>query len=81
VLATAAVASERTVRRSGPGPGPRGTEAIAIQASLLAVVVTSAFLSEQYYLPLWSLAALAVAAGTRIREGEGSADAGAARDQ
>jgi putative inorganic carbon (HCO3(-)) transporter len=80
VLGVAAVASERTVRVAGPGP--RRTEAVAIQASLLAVLVTSTFLSEQYYLPLWSLAALAVAAETRIRrEGEGSADAGAARDQ
>ncbi|MEU5259539.1 O-antigen ligase family protein [Amycolatopsis sp. NPDC021455] len=77
VLVTAAVTSERTVRRAGPGPAR--TEAIAIQASLLAVVVTSTFLSEQYYLPLWSLAAVAVAA--EIRQGKGSADAGAARDQ
>ncbi|WP_206789020.1 O-antigen ligase [Amycolatopsis sp. MtRt-6] len=80
VVGVAAVASERTVRRAGPGP--RRTEAVAIQASLLAVLVTSTFLSEQYYLPLWSLAALAVAAETRsCRESEGSADAGAARDQ
>ncbi|MGK3208881.1 O-antigen ligase family protein [Amycolatopsis sp. MEPSY49] len=80
VVGVAAVASERAVRRAGPGP--RRTEAVAIQASLLAVLVTSTFLSEQYYLPLWSLAALAVAAETRVRrEGEGSADAGAARHQ
>ncbi|MET8853885.1 O-antigen ligase family protein [Amycolatopsis sp. NPDC004625] len=80
VIGTAAVASERTVRSAGPGP--RRTEAVAIQASLLAVLVTSTFLSEQYYLPLWSLAALAVAAEARIRrEGVGGADAGAARDQ
>jgi putative inorganic carbon (HCO3(-)) transporter len=80
MVGTAAVASERTVRRADSGP--QRTEAAAIQASLLAVLVTSTFLSEQYYLPLWSLAALAVAAETRIRrEGEGSADAGAARDQ
>ncbi|MEV7097900.1 O-antigen ligase family protein [Amycolatopsis sp. NPDC051045] len=64
VVATAAVASERTARRAGPGP--RRTEAVAIQASLLAVLVTSTFLSEQYYLPLWSLAALAVAAEARV---------------
>ncbi|SED42716.1 O-antigen ligase [Amycolatopsis tolypomycina] len=80
VVGVAAVASERTVRRAGPGP--QRTEAVAIQASLLAVLVTSTFLSEQYYLPLWSLAALAAAAESRnCREGEGSADAGAARDQ
>ena len=80
VIGVAAVASERTVRRAGPGP--RRTEAVAIQAALLAVLVTSTFLSEQYYLPLWSLAALAVAAELRLRrEGRGSADAGAARHQ
>ncbi|MEU7790752.1 O-antigen ligase family protein [Amycolatopsis sp. NPDC049159] len=80
VPGVAAVASERTVRRAGSGP--RRAEAAAIQAALLAVLVTSTFLSEQYYLPLWSLTALAVAAETRIRrEGGESADAGAARDQ
>ncbi|MGW4063165.1 O-antigen ligase family protein [Amycolatopsis sp. NPDC004747] len=66
VIGTAAVASERTVRRAGGGP--LRTEAVAIQASLLAVLVTSTFLSEQYYLPLWSLAALAVAAEARVPE-------------
>jgi len=64
VAGVAAVASERTVRRAGAGP--RRTEAVAIQASLLAAGVTSTFLSEQYYLPLWSLAALAVAAEIRV---------------
>ncbi|HET6708077.1 O-antigen ligase family protein, partial [Amycolatopsis sp.] len=39
VVGVATVASERTVRRAGPGP--RRTEAVAIQASLLAVLVTS----------------------------------------
>ncbi|WP_410597402.1 O-antigen ligase family protein [Amycolatopsis sp. lyj-23] len=80
VAGVAAVASERTIRFAGAGPAR--TEAVAIQAALLAVLVTSTFLSEQYYLPLWSLAALAVAAEARVRrEGEGSADAGAARHQ
>jgi putative inorganic carbon (HCO3(-)) transporter len=83
VAGIAAVASERAVRLAGPG-APARVEAVAIQASLLAVLVTSTFLSEQYYLPLWSLAALAVAAGTRVRRegrGKGGADACAARDQ
>ncbi len=66
VLGVAAVASERTVRLAGPA-APARVEAVAIQASLLAVLVTSTFLSEQYYLPLWSLAALAVAAEARVR--------------
>jgi putative inorganic carbon (HCO3(-)) transporter len=79
VIGVAAVASERTVRLAGP-PAPARVEAVAIQASLLAVLVTSTFLSEQYYLPLWSLAALAVAAEARVR-GEGGADACPARDQ
>ncbi|SFW78154.1 O-antigen ligase family protein [Amycolatopsis australiensis] len=81
VIAVAAVASERTVRL---GRGSQRTEAVAIQASLLSVLVTSTFLSEQYYLPLWSLAALAVAGEIRVRRegpGEGSAHAGAARHQ
>jgi O-antigen ligase len=79
VIVVAAVASERAVRPAGPS-APARVEAVAIQASLLAVLVTSTFLSEQYYLPLWSLAALAVAAEARIRE-EGGADACPARDQ
>ncbi|MDT8910147.1 O-antigen ligase family protein [Amycolatopsis sp. PS_44_ISF1] len=78
VIGVAALTSERTVRRAGPS-SPARVEAIVIQASLLAVLVTSAFLSEQYYLPLWSLAALGVAAETRIRKA--GADACAARDQ
>jgi O-antigen ligase len=77
VIVVAAVASERAVRRA-PGGAARA-EAVAIQASLLAVLVTSTFLSEQYYLPLWTLAALAVAAGNRV--GEVDADACPARDQ
>ncbi|WP_394621427.1 O-antigen ligase family protein [Lentzea sp. JNUCC 0626] len=36
-------------------------EAVAVQAALIAVLVASIFLSEQYYLPLWSLIAIAVA--------------------
>jgi hypothetical protein len=44
---------------------------VAVQASLIAVAIGSVFLSEQYYLPLWLLIAVAVAAALRTRrEGE-----------
>ncbi|MFI9452710.1 O-antigen ligase family protein [Amycolatopsis sp. NPDC052450] len=68
MIVLAATASERAVRLGDPAAR---TEAIVIQASLLAVLVTSTFLSEQYYLPLWSLTAFAVAAGARIRGEKG----------
>lgn len=68
MIVLAATASERAVRTGGPAAR---TEAIVIQASLLAVLVTSTFLSEQYYLPLWSLTAFAVAAGDRVRREKG----------
>ncbi|MEC3977318.1 O-antigen ligase family protein [Amycolatopsis sp. H20-H5] len=76
VLATAAVAAERTLRLSADR-----REMVAVQASLLAVVVASTFLSEQYYLPLWSMVALACAAEVRSRLPKGSGDARPARDQ
>ncbi len=66
VIGIAGVASERTIRLVA-WSSPCRTEAVAIQASLLAVLVASTFLSEQYYLPLWSLAGLAVAAEIRAR--------------
>ncbi|MEU3622832.1 O-antigen ligase family protein [Amycolatopsis coloradensis] len=66
VISIAGVASERTIRLVASS-SPGRIEAVAIQASLLAVLVASTFLSEQYYLPLWSLAALAVAAEIRAR--------------
>lgn len=50
------VASERALRRVADR-----REAVAVQAALIAVLIASIFLSEQYYLPLWSLVALAVA--------------------
>ncbi|MEV0675595.1 O-antigen ligase family protein [Actinosynnema sp. NPDC050436] len=71
LLAVAAVSSERVLRA-----GPRRPMAAA-QASLVAVVVASTFLSQQYYLPLWSLVALVAAADLRRR----GTDARAARDQ
>ncbi|MBW4721958.1 O-antigen ligase family protein [Saccharothrix obliqua] len=71
LLAVAAVASER-VLRAGDRRG-----AAAVQASLIAVVVASTFLSQQYYLPLWSLVAVVAAADLRRR----GTDACAPRDQ
>jgi len=53
---------------------------VAIQAATVAVAVAAMFLSEQYYLPLWLLVALAVAADLRHRT-ERSGDAGAPRHQ
>ncbi|HUQ58476.1 O-antigen ligase family protein [Lentzea sp.] len=54
LVALGFVAAERAVRTNR-------REAVALQAALIAVLVASLFLSEQYYLPLWSLVALAVA--------------------
>ncbi|MCE7000463.1 O-antigen ligase family protein [Saccharothrix sp. S26] len=62
LLALTAVTSER-VRRTTPDPLP----ILAAQASLIAVVVASTFLSQQYYLPLWSLVAVVAAADLRLR--------------
>ncbi|NUS50450.1 MAG: O-antigen ligase family protein, partial [Nocardioidaceae bacterium] len=62
LLALTAVVSER-VRRTSPDPQP----IVAAQASLIAVVVASTFLSQQYYLPLWSLVAVVTAADLRLR--------------
>ncbi|MGI5501401.1 O-antigen ligase family protein [Lentzea sp. CA-135723] len=56
LVAVGFVASERAWRR-----GDLRREAVAVQAALIAVLVASIFLSEQYYLPLWSLVAIAVA--------------------
>lgn len=53
-IAAGAVASERALRL-----GADRRVVAAVQASLVAVVVASIFLSEQYYLPLWSLVAVA----------------------
>lgn len=64
VIACALVASERALRAS-EDPRPM----IAIQAGLLGVLVASTFLSEQYYMSLWSLVAMACAADLRTRQG------------
>ncbi|KZB81053.1 O-antigen ligase family protein [Amycolatopsis regifaucium] len=71
VIGIAGVVSERAIRLAAWSSSFR-IEVVAIQASLLAVLVMSTFLSEQYYLPLWSLAALAVAAEIRaLRKARG----------
>ncbi|MET1074780.1 MAG: O-antigen ligase family protein [Umezawaea sp.] len=72
LIGTAVVASERALRR-----GADRHQVVAVQAGLLAVVVASTFLSEQYYLPLWLMIAIACAADTRTWSGS----ARPARDQ
>ncbi|ONI80863.1 polymerase [Saccharothrix sp. ALI-22-I] len=62
LLVLAAVTSERVLRAT-TDPLP----ILAVQAALIAVVVASTFLSQQYYLPLWSLVAVVAAADLRLR--------------
>ncbi|RDI19210.1 O-antigen ligase family protein [Lentzea flaviverrucosa] len=62
-VAVGFVASERALRRVADR-----REAVAVQAALIAVLIASIFLSEQYYLPLWSLVALAVAIERRSQK-------------
>ncbi|GGN03655.1 O-antigen polymerase [Lentzea pudingi] len=62
-VAVGFVASERALRRVADR-----REAVAVQAALIAVLIASIFLSEQYYLPLWSLVAIAVAIERRSVE-------------
>lgn len=63
LIAVGFVSSERAWRRVADQ-----REAVAVQAALIAVLVASVFLSEQYYLPLWSLVAIAVAIERRSSE-------------
>jgi len=63
LIAVGFVSSERALRRVADR-----REAVAVQAALIAVLVASIFLSEQYYLPLWSLVAIAVAIERRSSE-------------
>ncbi|MGH3863635.1 MAG: O-antigen ligase family protein [Actinokineospora sp.] len=76
LLVLAAVATERALRASRDR-----RQMVAVQAALIAVTVASTFLSQQYYLPLWLLIGIAVAAESRVHERRGSADAGAPGDQ
>ncbi|WP_330277763.1 O-antigen ligase family protein [Lentzea sp. NBC_00516] len=63
LIAVGFVSGERALRRVADR-----REAVAVQAALIAVLVASIFLSEQYYLPLWSLVAIAVAIERRSSE-------------
>lgn len=69
LIGLTAVVSERVLRAGGDR-----RLVVAVQASLLAVLVASAFLSQQYYLPLWFLAALVCAADLRVRSGRRGED-------
>ncbi|SDM14435.1 O-antigen ligase [Lentzea albidocapillata subsp. violacea] len=62
-VAVGFMAGERALRRVADR-----REAVAVQAALIAVLIASIFLSEQYYLPLWSLVALAVAIERRSQK-------------
>ncbi|MFD1152633.1 O-antigen ligase family protein, partial [Saccharothrix hoggarensis] len=62
LLVVTAVTSERVLRAT-TDPRP----VLAAQSALVAVVVASTFLSQQYYLPLWSLVAVVAAADLRLR--------------
>jgi putative inorganic carbon (hco3(-)) transporter len=75
LIAVAFVAAELVLRA-----GHDRRAMVAVQAALLAVAVGATFLSEQYYLPLWLLTALAVAADLHLRR-ETSNHAHAPRDQ
>ncbi|TCK20882.1 O-antigen ligase family protein [Pseudonocardia endophytica] len=58
-------ASERAVRAAGDGP--ERLLPLGVQGSLIAICVASTFLSEQYYMPLWSMIAVACALHLRSR--------------
>lgn len=76
LLMLAALATERALRASLDH-----RPMVAVQAALIAVVVASTFLSQQYYLPLWLLIGLAVAAESRLHERKGRDVACAPCDQ
>lgn len=56
VILTALVSTELALRA-----GADRRTVVAVQASLLAIIVASVFLSEQFYMPLWSMVAVACA--------------------
>ncbi|QFZ24196.1 O-antigen ligase family protein [Saccharothrix syringae] len=62
LLVLTAVTAERVLRTTAD-PRP----VVAVQAGLVAVAVASTFLSQQYYLPLWSAVAVVAAADLRLR--------------
>jgi O-antigen ligase len=63
MIAVALWSAERAVRAARDRPGR--LLPLAVQTALIAVCVASAFLSEQYYMPLWALTAAACAVGLR----------------
>jgi O-antigen ligase len=69
LITLAFVGTELSIRRLQSAHSPQDTKlrlaAYSTQGSLLAVCVASAFLSEEYYMPLW--AALAIAASLELR--------------
>jgi putative inorganic carbon (hco3(-)) transporter len=71
VILAGFVATETTVRRrrtsAYESDDPLLLAAFAVQGSLVAICVTSFFLSEQYYMPLWAGLAVAAAADIRSR--------------
>lgn len=64
IIATAFVSCERAVRL-----GADRWTAASIQSSLLAMLVAACFLSEQYYMSLWAL--IAIACGYHLRAEKG----------
>jgi putative inorganic carbon (hco3(-)) transporter len=75
-IVAALVASEQAVRRRRADGAavrdPAVLATLAVQGSLLAVCVSSVFLSEQYYMPLWAGLSIAAAIDLRSRSGERS---------
>lgn len=61
IIGTGFVSSELARRR-----GPQGL-ALGVQGSLVVISVASLFLSEEYYLPLWAVIAMACALSTPRR--------------
>jgi putative inorganic carbon (HCO3(-)) transporter len=64
IIATSFVSSERSLRM-----GMDRSTVGAIQASLLAMLVAAIFLSEQYYLSMWAV--IAIACGMQLRAAKG----------
>jgi O-antigen ligase len=66
IIALGADSARREARRGGPGRGLAG----AVWLGTVGAGVAAVFLTEQYYLPLWLLAAL----GTRLAHGQRARD-------
>jgi O-antigen ligase len=73
LIALAAVCSELTIRRlrraRAPDDDPVLLAAYGAQGLLLAVCITSSFLSEEYYMPLWAGIGICAALELRTRPG------------